>query len=262
MCQEVSQGVRNSNIWQIKKDNCTRYLDKTEAINYVFKDVFGVNNPFTLEEIERRFCYDIPLPVPVQSASSGEETWIYPLENKNVLSTKDQNQLGKTHDWVFPKQPIHSMKDLFKYWDKVNYHTGEKITNSTDILKSDSITNSTNIYRGNFIFNSQNIAFGYNNFDCSYLVASRGNNSCSLGIRLKESIYSSSTFEVNYSNKITRSMFIYNSFNLFECMFCFNMASKQYCIANMQYEKDEYFVIKKMVINWILKNYSSSSISK
>ena len=33
-----------------------------KSVDYIFEDIFGINNPFTLEEIEERFGKDIPLP--------------------------------------------------------------------------------------------------------------------------------------------------------------------------------------------------------
>ena len=34
--------------------------------------------------------------------------------------------------------------------------------------------------------------------------------------------------------------------------FCSHIANKKYCIANMQFEEEEYFEIKKTIISWIL----------
>ena len=85
------------------------------------------------------------------------------------------------------------------------------------------------------------------------MLASRDNSSCTLGIRVKEGIFCSSSFEVSWSNKISKSMFVHDSFDLYECLFCSHLRSKKYCIANMQFEKEEYDKTKKMVIDWILK---------
>lgn len=52
---------------------------------------------------------------------------------------------------------------------------------------------------------------------------------------------------------ISNSLFIQDSNSLHECMFCSHIANKRYCIANMQFEKEEYFAIKKQVIDWIVK---------
>ena len=42
-----------------------------------------------------------------------------------------------------------------------------------------------------------------------------------------------------------------------DCMFCTNLAGKQFCIANMQYEEAEYRRVKDMVVRWILSSWSS-----
>jgi len=64
----------------------------------------------------------------------------------------------------------------------------------------------------------------------------------------------SNSYSVICSNKIINSLFIQDCFDLYECMFCSHIAGKKYCIANMQFEKEEYFEIKKIVVEWIL-NY-------
>lgn len=144
------------------------------------------------------------------------------------------------------------MKDLLRSWKEVNYITSEKYINSKDISESDGIYGSLQVYRSSSIFDSKNIAFCYKIFDGSYLVASRDSSSCSLGIRVKESIYCSSGFEISWSSKVSRCMFVHDCFDLYECLFCSHIRSRKYCIANMQFDKDEYFRIKKMVVDWIL----------
>ncbi len=224
-------------------------------VNYIFNDVFGVDNPFSLEEVMERFCDNIPLPRQVKCAKTGVDTWVSPLEiGKAVNKEAARAKLG-IEDWSRPKQSIKSMDELLALWDEVNFQSGEKYQNSTNVEKSDSIMASANVYYSSLIGNSKNICFSYNDFNCTYLLASRGNNSCTLGVRMMESAYCSSGFAVNFSSKVSRSLFVNDCFDLYECMFCYNIASKRYCIANMQFEKDEYFQIKKMVIEWVLKNY-------
>ena len=53
------------------------------------------------------------------------------------------------------------------------------------------------------------------------------------------------SFNVNWSGKIT-IVFMQNSYDCMDCMFCSHMAGKRYCIANMQYSEEEYKQIKEM----------------
>ena len=50
------------------------------------------------------------------------------------------------------------------------------------------------------------------------------------------------------------SLFIQDCFDLYECMFCSHIASKRFCIVNMQFEEQEYYEIKKLIIEWILNS--------
>ena len=224
-------------------------------INFIINDIFGFQNAFSLEEIQERFCKNIPLPQSVKCAMTGVDTWILPLETSPVINTDAVRKMKGIDDWMKPTKPINSIEDILNSWKDINYQKGEKLTNSVNVSASDSITSSSNVFYSSLIGNSKNIIFGYNNFNSTYLLASRGNNSCTSGFRMLESIYCSSGFEVNYSNKVSKGFFINNCFDLYECMFCFNITSKKYCIANMQFEPEEYLRIKAIVIDWIIKTY-------
>lgn len=152
-----------------------------------------------------------------------------------------------------------SIPDILAAWKEINYITGEKYINSKDVSKSDSIYNSANVFKSMSIFDSKNIILSYKIFDCNYMLASRDNSSCTLGIRMKESIFCSSSFEISWSNKVSKSMYIHNGFDLYECLFCSHIRSRKYCIANMQFEREEYFKLKEIVVGWILSSDSKKS---
>ena len=44
------------------------------------------------------------------------------------------------------------------------------------------------------------------------------------------------------------SYFCHNIENCDNCMFCFNIKSKRYAIGNVEYPKEEYLKIKKLVL--------------
>lgn len=228
-------------------------MNKAKQIaDYIFKDIFQTDNPFSLEELQQKFAIDIPKVSKVKCAISGGETWAFaPLDNK-VASPSAVEERFKKDGWIQRDRPIKSMSDILKAWDEINYQTGEKYINSSDVLASDGIYNSNNVYQSVSVFDSKNIVFSYKLFDSNYMLASRDNNSCTLGIRVRESIYCSSDFEVSWSNKVSKSMFIHDGYDLYECLFCSHIRSKKYCIANIQFGKEEYFRLKKEVVNWIL----------
>lgn len=224
-----------------------------QIANYIFKEVFNQENNFSLNQLREKFAFDIPSPAKVKCALSGGYTYTFSAESDKIASQQAIASCFKKDEWMRKKKSINSMDDVLRYWQEINYITGEKYINSKDIAESDGVYNSSQVYQSVSVFDSKNIVFSYKIFDCNYMLASRDSSSCTLGIRVKESLFCSSCFEVSWSNKVSNSMFIHDSFDLYECLFCSHLRSKKFCIANMQFEKEEYFKIKKIVIDWIIK---------
>lgn len=59
--------------------------------------------------------------------------------------------------------------------------------------------------------------------------------------------------EMDACNRCSDSMFCHNCEDLQNCMFCFNTKSKQYAIGNKEIGKEKYLMIKKAVMDEILK---------
>ena len=88
--------------------------------------------------------------------------------------------------------------------------------------------------------------------DSENIIASQRTSTSSFCIRVDDSANCTNSYNVICSNKISNSFFIQDANNLNECMFCSHMSNRRYCIANMQFEKEEYFEIKAEIIKWIL----------
>ena len=219
--------------------------------NYLFTDIFGRENSYSLEELQQKFAIDIPIVRKAQCGLSKKDVWTFSSPEEKIVSQQAVTDRFGKDEWIFPKKPLTTMEEILHTWSEINYSTGEKYINSSDTSESDGVYTSSQVYRSISVFNSKNILYSYKIFDCDYMFASRDDESCTLGIRVKESIFCSSNFEVSWSNKVSKSMFIHDGFDLYECLFCSHIRSRKYCIANMQFEKEEYMHIKKMVIDWI-----------
>ena len=55
-------------------------------------------------------------------------------------------------------------------------------------------------------------------------------------------------FEMDACSNCSDSLFCHNCENLTECMFCFNVKGKRYAIANVEYPKEEYLLVKKKLL--------------
>jgi hypothetical protein len=228
-------------------------MDTKEAkkiVDYVFNDVFGVENPLSLEETRDVLAYDIPLPEKVKSMTGNDYTWGIFDKNEKIMSfAENLEQSGKT-DFMLPKKKLSSVSDILKEWEKLDYHVGGRYLDSKEVLESDGIYESSSIYRSSLQFGCQNMAYCYMNNNSKYLIASRDNSASVSGIRFNQNKYCSSGYDVIWSSKVSKSMYVRDSVDLYECLFCTSLKSKKYCIANMQFEKEEYLKIKKMVIDW------------
>lgn len=224
-----------------------------EVLNKIVKQVFGVQNPLSLEQFREKFAFDLKLPMKVYDSTTNEETWV--RDDTNVgRYMKFDNILkydAEYGDFMQPKVDIQSMADVMQVWQKVNFTATEKHIESINVSKSDSITGSENIYMSLDYGNSKNVIFCDGGFNNEYVAACQRSNSMSYCIRVEGSKEVSNSFEVIWSAKITNSMFINNCFDMYECMFCSHVTGKQYCIANMQFSEEEYFKLKPMVINWV-----------
>lgn len=229
-----------------------------QTADYIMKDIFGVDRPFPLPHIIERFAFDIPSVQPVRCALSGEEIWTFFPTGEKIASQKAIADRFKKDEWMREKKSLTYIQDVLRSWNEINYLTGEKYIHSRDVSESDGIYNSSGVHRSVSVFDSKHIVASYKLFDSQYMLASRDCSSCNVGIRMKESIFCSSGFEISWSHKVSRSMYIHDCFDVYECLFCSHLRSKKYCIANMQYGKEEYVNVKKLVIDWILRGKEAS----
>ncbi len=223
-----------------------------EIINKIFNSVFERGNNYSLDEILSKFAFDISLPKQVNDFYTNEITWADSINNGYFITLSNMIKKDEKEGWSLPKQNITNLDDLLKIWNSINLTTTERVYDSIDVIKSDTIYSCRNVYHSSDCRNSQNIIYCDSCANSEYLLASQRSGTCTYCIRVDDSKDCSNSYSVICSNKISNSFFIQDCFDLYECMFCSHISSKKYCIANMQFDPQEYFVIKKMIINWIL----------
>lgn len=228
-------------------------MDNNKAlliINNIFKNVFNKNNTYNLDEIKDIFAYDIDLPRKVKDYITKETT--YTDFKRGELFIKEDNIKNSNKCMMRKKENINFLEDILSIWNKINFITTERINDSINVIKSDTINGCNNVYMCTSCSKSNNIIYCDCVNNCSDVLASVGIDNCNFCIRSFDSSNSSNSFSITWSNKIVNSMFILDCYNLYECMFCAHIGNKRYCIANMQFEKEEYYKIKEEVINYIL----------
>lgn len=222
-----------------------------EILDKIVGQVFGYQNPFSLEQFQAKFAFDVRLPQQVYDSTTNEPTWA--SSTNPVKFLKFENQF-KMPEGTFekPKRPINSIQDILAYWSETNLMATERYLDSVNVIESDNIRRSENVYRSQDVENSKNIIFSDGAFNSEFLAASQRSNSSSFNIRVEDSGETSNSFSVVWSTKVSNSFFIQDCANMQDCMFCSHLNSKRFWIANMPFEEQEYYKIKDMVVRWIL----------
>ncbi len=230
-----------------------------EIVNYAFKDIFGRDNPFSLDEIKERFAYGIELPRKVKDSMTGGDAWVVGNEDHKVINSTTFEELAKKDGWMKPKKEIKKLDDALKYWDDIAYFPVERLyKNATDCYGSDHVYASSQIYCSAKIEDSQKMVFCNHMINCKYQVASSYTYNSQTGLRNIDSNYSSANFAVVWCTKAAKCMYLSSCIDTYECILCANLVSKKYCIANMQFTKEEYMPIKEALIDWTIKNYDKT----
>lgn len=228
-------------------------MNETQAkamLDNIVGQVFGYKNPFTLEQFVQKHAFDVRLPQKVNDSTTGEDTWAQSINPTKFITV--QNAWAR-EDWsVREKRDLKSIEDILGAWNEINYTATERYLDSINVAGSDNIYTSENVYRSQDISDSKNILFSDGVFKSEYIAAGQRSNSATYCIRLEDSKECSNSFGVSWSQKVVNSFFIHDCGDIYESMFCSHVTNKSFCIANIQFEEDEYRRLKDMVIRWIL----------
>lgn len=228
-------------------------MDKLPAIlDQICANVFGYKNPFTPEQFLQKFGFDIKLPKEVIDSTDGSKTWAQSVNPTKFITMENARKRSDIDDWLVQKRPLNTIEDILAAWNETNYAATERQLESLDFYESDNVYNSQGVYRSTDVHFSKNIFGCTDSHRLEYVACSQRSNTSVYSIRVEDSKECSNSFNVIWSGKVANSLFINDCYDMFECMFCSHMASKRFCIANMQFEEEEYRKLKKMVVEWIL----------
>ena len=225
-----------------------------EIINKIFNNVLNKDNIYNLDELLEKYAFDVKLPKQVNDSVTNEITWADSINSGKFITNKNMELKESKNGWMLPKKEINNLQELIDIWNTVNFTTTERVYDSIDVVKSDTIYRCENVYRCSDCNDSKNIVYCDSCADSNFLLASQRSTSSNFCIRCDDSKDCSNSYNVICSNKVKNSYFIQDCFDLYECMFCSHIASKRYCIANMQFEEHEYYEIKELIIEWILNS--------
>lgn len=232
-----------------------------EILDNIIQQIFGYMNPLSLEQFKTKYAFDLRLPTQVNDSLTGEPTWAQstnPLKYITMANSWKRGELIKSdsfindQDWMLKKRPLNNIEDVLRAWEEVNYTTSDREMDSMNIAKSDNVVESENVFHSMDIIKSKNVIFSDGAIGCENVAAVQRSNTLNYCARVEDSTVCSNSFSVSWSGNIDKSMFIHDGFDLYECLFCSHIKSKKFCIANIQLEEDEYYKLKKEIIEWIL----------
>ena len=223
-----------------------------EIINRIFKNIFDLDNQFDLDKVYEKFAFDVKLPKQVNDSITNEVTWADSINSGKFITNDNMMKKDESTGWMLEKRNINDLQDIIDIWNSINLTTTERVYDSINVVKSDTIYRCENVYHSTGCNDCKNIVYCDSCSNCEYLIASQRSYSCTFSIRCDDSKNCSNSYNVICSNKVSNSLFIQDCFDLYECMFCSHIASKRFCIANMQFEEEEYYEIKRVIIDWIL----------
>ena len=221
-------------------------------LDKIIGQICGYQNPLTLEQFMQKFAFDVRLPQQVFDSTDNTPTWASSTNPTKFIKMDTARAKYAENDGFREKQPISSLQELLAMWNEINYFTAERQIESINVAESDSVIKSENVYRSQDVRRSKNILFSDGIEDSEFIAASQRSGGNAFCIRVEDSGECSNSFGVSWSSKITNSFFIHDCFDMTDSMFCTNMRGRQYCIANMQFEKEEYMQLRQQVVQWIL----------
>ena len=224
-----------------------------KVIDEIFMNIFGKKCPFTYEELLSKFAFDVKLPGEVLDSLTGSKTWVVSSNSNKYIKQSNMVKYDEQHGWLLKKREVNCLDDIIKIWNRINYTTTERIYNSINISESDTIYDCENVLRSGDCRKCKNTIFSDGCGNSEYILACQRTGGSSYCIRVDDSGECSNSYNVICSGKISNSFFIQDCNTLYECMFCSHISNKRYCIANMQFEEEEYFEIKNSIIDWILQ---------
>ncbi len=229
-------------------------MNTTEAkqiLDKVVGQVFGYQNPLSLEVAMQKFAFDVRLPQQVHDVVDGSTTWAQSV-NASRFMKMDNARAHQDSTGMRSPRPLQGLQDVLAAWNEVNYTTTERLLESINVAESDNLHNSENVFRSQDIRRSKNVILSDNMTNCEYMVASQGVANSAFCVRVTDSGEVSNSFEVSWCGKINNCLFLHDCGDMQDSMFCTNMKGGRFCIANMQFDEAEYRRLRDEVVRWVL----------
>ena len=235
------------------------HKEAQSVLDKIVGQIFGFQNHLTLDDFMKKFAFDIRLPQQVVETVDGKPTWASSTNPTRFVRMENARTLEiggarPSTDFMRPKRSLQSVQDILDAWNEISFTTTERYRECINVSESDHISQSENIFRSQDTHGSRNILFSDGVIRSEYIAASQRSVDSTYCIRLEDSGECSNSFNVSFSSRVTNCLFMHDTGDMQDSMFCTNMKGKRYCIANMQYDEAEYKAIRDIVAGWVLSS--------
>src|SRR5687768_16264534 len=94
-------------------------------VDKIVGQVFGFQNPLTLEQFLNKFAFDVRLPQQVFDATTNQPTWAQSTNPTKFITMQNAWSRGDTGGWDIPKRPLANLQDILTAWNEVNFTATE-----------------------------------------------------------------------------------------------------------------------------------------
>ena len=204
----------------------------------------------------------VPLPFPAASAVSKKEIWMAPPINfldkrfdaRRIIDMEEMESVNQSPFGSKELERVENLGQLLnKFVSPIAYYCGNfRYGAGQDIEKCSGGGGGRTIYYSEDVFhNVKNVAFSHCVVNSQNIFGGHNVVKSSFGINIYNSNAIARGFEVDGCLSSSDIYFCHNSENLRDCMFCFNAKNLKNAIGNMQYMREEYLVVKKMLLSEI-----------
>jgi len=228
-----------------------------ELLDKIIGQVVGYKNPLDLDAFMKKFAFDVRLPQQVTDAVDNKPTWAQSTNPTRFVRLTNARKLtfggaSEATDFLRPKRSLSAVEDILEAWGEINFTTTERYKDSLNVSESDNVYHSENVYRSQDINKSKNVLFSDGVGGSEFMAASQRSGNSVFCVRAEDCVECTNCFSVSWSAKLNNCFFMQDTTDMQDSMFCTNIKGKRYCIANMQYEAEEYKRIKDTVMRWVL----------
>ncbi|MEO6761040.1 MAG: hypothetical protein ABI220_01525 [Candidatus Saccharimonadales bacterium] len=230
-------------------------MNSVEAKNILDKvvgQIFGYQNPLSLEQAMQKFAFDVRLPQQVLDSTDGTASWAQSVNATRYMKMANARAMEQSQTGLRPPKQLTGLQDVIAAWNEINYTTTERLLESDNIAESDNINNSQSVFRSQDIRRSKNVVFSDNLSNCEFLVACQGSVNSAFCIRISDCSEVSNSFEISWCAKLNNCLFMHDCGDMQDSMFCTNMKGGRFCIANMQFDEAEYRRLRNETVRWVL----------